>query len=324
MPGPKGKRPRARPPDLGSGFRRGLERPPWPAALAAASKIGRPARSGRSGSKERREVERLMGRIAFSASLALMAAALLMGPAGSSADGIDPGRFSHRDGAVHLDGALAAGVEATGTEDDEAEVIEAEVNEVEAGPLRAWAVLDRGDEEGGLVALLFFGEGGACLGALALENATDAQEVVLRPDGGAFVLVGGSAVRPDITYSVYRFEGMELLAALDGLRGTLVWVDPVRFMFTRIDDIREGGSFPPLGYGLRLSAVVYDTSLGAATVLREATDTQNFWSGEAAGDGRSATVNEEYVDSAEDWGDEGKIMNRPLEIGIPAAGPGAP
>ncbi|MDR1875736.1 MAG: hypothetical protein LBQ90_12090, partial [Synergistaceae bacterium] len=45
---------------------------------------------------------------------------------------------------------------------------------------------------------------------------------------------------------------------------------------------RWGGFFHGPGYGLRLSAVLYDASADALVVLREATATQNFPAGRQA------------------------------------------
>jgi hypothetical protein len=113
---------------------------------------------------------------------------------------------------------------------------------------------------------------------------------------------------------------MEKTAELAGVCGSFAWVDGVRFLFTRIDDIREGGSFPGLGYGLRVSAVMYDTAISEEIVLKKATDKQNFWTGKVSSDGTSVTVTEESVKSEKDWSNENKIKKREIKVKIPAAG----
>ena len=144
------------------------------------------------------------------------------------------------------------------------------------------------------------------------------EETIFSPDGERFVLVTGSGIRPDITYEVYG-EGGEKLAEFDGIRGMLEWIDPVRFVFTRIDDTREGegGTFINVW---RVSVIMYDTAIREEIVLKEATDTKNFWFDEVIEDGAAVTATEEYVKSEKDWTDEDKIKTREIRVEIPAAG----
>ncbi|MDR1020592.1 MAG: AmmeMemoRadiSam system protein B [Synergistaceae bacterium] len=194
------------------------------------------------------------------------------------------------------------------------------VSEADAGKVRNWVVLSENKDAGAdATGVFFFGEDGRCVGFLPLENENECQGILFRPDGEFFVLVTGSGVRMDMFFNVYRLDGMEKTAEFAGLRDTLVLLGPSRFMFTRIDGIREGGSFPGLGYGLRLSAVIYDTSFLNEIVLKEATDKQNFRTGEVSEDESSVTVTEEFVGSEKDWRDEGKIKTREIRVGIPAA-----
>ena len=157
------------------------------------------------------------------------------------------------------------------------------------------------------------------------EHGSGNQGVVSSPDGEKFVLVSGSGIRPDMFFEVYgETDGKrEKLAEFAGVRGQLAWVDPLRFVFTLIDegddDIREGGRFHGLMYGLYLSVAVYDTATKEMTVLKKATETQNFSFGEVVENGNAVTVLEESVKSQEDWADEEKIETRRIHVEIPPA-----
>jgi hypothetical protein len=139
------------------------------------------------------------------------------------------------------------------------------------------------------------------------------------PDGRRFVLAMGSGMRRDVIFEVYG-EGSEKIAEFPGIRGDLQWIDPVRFVFTRIDGIREGGSFHGLAYGLRLSVAMYDTIAREEIVLKKATDRSNFTLMAANADGDVVSVFEESVAFEEDWSDEGASETKIIDVEIPAAG----
>ena len=92
----------------------------------------------------------------------------------------------------------------------------------------------------------------------------------------------------------------------------------MRFAFTRIDGVRDEGSSDNLGYGLKLSAVLYDSALEEETVLKEATDTQSFRFRGIGGE--NIEIAEEYVESPKDWGDDEKIKEREIKVPISPAG----
>jgi hypothetical protein len=119
---------------------------------------------------------------------------------------------------------------------------------------------------------------------------------------------------------VYETAGLEKKAEIDGVKGA-VWIDPIRFVTTRIDDVREipesaSGSV----FGYRVSVVMYDTAASETVVLKESTDTQNFWFDRVIEDGGALSVREEFVKSQDDWGDEEKTEEREIRVEIPAAG----
>jgi len=151
---------------------------------------------------------------------------------------------------------------------------------------------------------------------MAAVSSASAQDVIFSPGGGNFVLVTGSEIRPDVFFEVYG-EGTEKMAEFSGARGQLAWIDPVRFVMTRIDDTRE---FEEGGFGWRVSVVMYDTAAREEIVLKEATDTQNFWLEGVVEGGGALAVREESVKSEKDWGDEENTGNREIRVEIPAAG----
>jgi hypothetical protein len=113
---------------------------------------------------------------------------------------------------------------------------------------------------------------------------------------------------------------MEKKAEIDGVKGA-VWIDPIRFVTTRIDDAREiSGAISGRAFGYRVSVVMYDTAVSDTVVLKESTDTKNYWLNEVIEDGGALSVREESVKSQDDWGDEGKTEEREIRVEIPTAG----
>ena len=237
--------------------------------------------------------------------LILLLAAILpfaVSPAANAADGGESPAYYVKDGRVWDNG----------TE------IDAEVSEIPEGidnGIKYWAYLgDYGEER----AIWFFtrdeGEGGTPIGVLPLDETL--QDLIWSPDGGQFLVAAGG-FRADLFYYLYG-EGMEKKAEFSGLRGGAEWIDPKRFVLTRIDDLRadeEGAILQDAGY--KTSVIMYDSALGEETVLRESSDTGSF-----ALDGVSEgkiVVYETYVASPKDWADEDKIEGREISVDIPPA-----
>jgi hypothetical protein len=204
--------------------------------------------------------------------------------------------------------------------------LDCEVNEVPPeikGSLRFWSVFEPTSGQGSLeseTGLWFFSKEGAALTFAPLDSVYELQEVIVSPDGGHFILGLGSGARLDLTYEVHG-GGAGKIARFGGIQGDIQWIDPRRFVFTRVDkEIREGASFLNLSYGLRLSVVAYDVAIKQTTFLRESSATKNYSLLEVTSDGDSASVREEYVKLEEDWADKKKIKKRVIKVKIPAAG----
>jgi hypothetical protein len=203
--------------------------------------------------------------------------------------------------------------------------LDCEVREITGeteGPIRFWSVFGPDTSDAvteNETGVWFFSGEGVCLTFVPLESEYEAQDVAMSPDGGAFVLVTGSGIRPDIFFNVYG-EGTEKTAELSGVRGQLVWLDPVRFAFTRIDDARDIEGGIAAGNWLKTSLVMYDTAAKEETILKEATDKLNYSYPSLSDGGNSLTVTEESVKSEKDWEDDDKVTRREIRVEIPAAG----
>ena len=239
----------------------------------------------------------------FLAAFAILLSALSI-CAAAEGELVDPSAFSLKDGRVYK-----GDVELGGPVD--------EVPPGTKGPIRYWSIIVPEDE--GETGVCFFSGDGAGVTFVPLDSSFSFQTVTFSPDGDCFVLGTGSDVRPDVTFEVYNVGTGEKFAEFPGIRGDVQWIDPVRFVLTRIDDIRQG-RYLNLGYGLRLSVVMYDVDAREATVLKEATDTQNYSLLSVKGDRSGISVMEESVKSEKDWENEDKIETRIIEIAIPAAG----
>ena len=164
--------------------------------------------------------------------------------------------------------------------------------------------------------VLFFGPEGALAEFLPLDSESEYQDLIWSPDGGRFILATGGD-RPDVTFTLYG-EGMKKGKEFSGLRGAIEWADPLRFVYTRIDDVREGAVAHGRSFWFRFSVVLYDAPADLETVLKEATDTQNFILISVSDD--DVSILEKSVKSVKDWSDEDKIFDREISVPIPAAG----
>lgn len=206
--------------------------------------------------------------------------------------------------------------------------IDRQVNEVPpeiGGPIRYWSAFgpDTSDAvKENETGIWFFPARGASLRHIPLDSENECQGVFFSPDGGALVVQTGGPIGADVTFDVYG-DGPEKIAELSGVRGALAWLDPVRFVMTRIDDARTGPNYENRGgqaFGLRTSIVMFDAATKETSVLKESTARQNFWFDDVIENGNAISGREEYVKSEDDWGDEKKEQTRDIRIEVPAAG----
>mgnify|MGYP000985380367 CR=1 FL=1 len=174
------------------------------------------------------------------------------------------------------------------------------------------------EEETGV---LFFGADGKCVAFIPLDSELEYKDLVWSPDGGRFVLVTGGS-RPDVFFTLFTVggEGMEKGAEFDALLGCFAWLDPYRFVLTRIDDARdtESGVFSVLA--LKLSVVLYDAAAEEEMVLKEADETRSYIFQSVSEDESTINLLELSVKSPKDWDDEEKVQESGLTVEVPAAG----
>ena len=212
------------------------------------------------------------------------------------------------------DGKVYKGRDALGCEVNEIPDIEV--------PIRYWSAFGQEMSEEVLeneTGVWFFAADGKPVAFLPLDDAARVN-VIFSPGGDRFLLETGPQYLPEAVYDVYQTVRMEKKAEIDGVKGA-VWIDPIRFVTTRIDDTRDIPE-PSSGraFGYRVSVVMYDTAASETVVLKESTDTKNYWLNKVIEDGGALSVREESVKSQNDWGDEEKTEEREIRVEIPAAG----
>ncbi len=248
----------------------------------------------------------------FSAAAARMEKSLALPSSGEGEDGgaFRPDAYTLRDGRVFLD----------------EKALDCEVYEIPAGldnGITHWAVTgkefseDVTQEETGV---WFFGPEGMVVTFIPLDSGNEYRDLLWSPAGDRLVLARGSGTRPDLFFDVFG-EGMEKIAEFSGLRGEAAWLDDgMRFVFTRIDDTREGAVFPGLSYGLKVSAVLYDSAVEETIPLKEADETRNYTFLSVSPDGMDIRIVETSVLSPGHWADTEKWKEREITVPVPAAG----
>ena len=192
-----------------------------------------------------------------------------------------------------------------------------------SSPIYYWAVTDTEVIEGLPAADLgvrFFDKDGAEIFFIPLEVSADCQDVIFSPDGQWLLLMGGSPMRSDKVFALYKFLDPNRNGEFDSFAGAFVWIDPIRFVYTRIDDTRDLGTADGSGYGLKLSVVLFDTATYDSTVLKEADETHNYYVDGLIKNESAVNVTEESVATEKDWGSEDKLQSREIRVEIPAAG----
>jgi hypothetical protein len=221
--------------------------------------------------------------------------------------------FSLRDGQVYKDG----------------ETVGCNVYEVPPdlnNGIKTWAALsEMSDVSGGgevteaEAGLWFFGGEGEFMGFVPNDSVYGYADILWSPSGDRFALIYGSGMRADLFCDIYvNMKKWAEFAVQRGCEGE--WLgDGMRFVSTRIDDTRENGSpSQGTGFGVKLSVVLYDSPIDEMTVVKEATDTQNFAFAGISGD--DIVISENYVKSPDDWADDEKVEMRKIKVPVPAAG----
>jgi len=86
------------------------------------------------------------------------------------------------------------------------------------------------------------------------------------------------------------------------------------------EQLREGAVFPGLSYGLKVSAVLYDSAVEETIPLKEADETRNYTFLSVSPDGMDIRIVETSVLSPGHWADTEKWKEREITVPVPAAG----
>ena len=149
--------------------------------------------------------------------------------------------------------------------------------------------------EGGIY---FFSPEGKIISFLALEDAED-YLIHFSPDGSRVVLNGGGSEYPR-GYTFYEFAGFKELTKCVGW-GRGQWLNNNYFIFTLADETQPRPKINPSDdyQPGRLSVAVYDAAKNEFTILKEATDSEDyvfFAINEQTGQGDISRLWSEFVD----------------------------
>lgn len=98
-------------------------------------------------------------------------------------------------------------------------------------------------------------------------------------------------------------------------QGECFWLGPHRFVFTRYEDSPRG---MPVEADGRFSVEVYDPAGPGSFSVKAATSLSDYTLKDVEGD--EIVIEEQYVDTPEDWKDLEKIKTREIRVPVPAAG----
>ncbi len=163
----------------------------------------------------------------------------------------------------------------------------------------------------------FFNEDGDFMSFIPLDSEYEFPQIYWSPAQDRLALIRGGT-RPDLFLEIYG-EGMEKTAKFGCLSESAEWLeDGMRLVYTRIDAIRENGTYPGRSYGFKFSVVLYDSALEEEIILKEAGDKANYVL--SGVDGDEIVITESYVKSPKDWKDMEMVREREIRVPVPAAG----
>ncbi len=164
--------------------------------------------------------------------------------------------------------------------------------------------------------IYFFDESEKPQGFLPFDGAAYCS-VTFSPDAEKIVINFGTDSSQEIM--LYTFKGFEKEGAFRAV-GSVTWLDPVRFVFTR-DDASKGSRAKTLdqqeGW---LSVMIYDTAIKELISVMEATETKDYMLTAVDEEESKLKILERSVKDKKDWGDGNKIQDTEISAPIPAAG----
>ena len=182
----------------------------------------------------------------------------------------------------------------------------------------AWILVDPELSEGmkGSKPGIYFFLNGKPVTFLPMEQA-GACMMEFSPSGEKLLISRGTEVWQDLM--LYFIEDGKFVSKKSFISaGHSFWIDPHRFLFTSVD--KNKGPRTKDGDDWWNSPALYDTVFEELTVLKEATETKNYFITGYDHDTGVIDLNEASVKDTKDWGDPDKIKYKEITVETPAAG----
>ncbi len=199
-------------------------------------------------------------------------------------------------------------------EDDEAQFFN-----TDAG-MWGWLLVDPELSEGmkGSKSGIYFFLNDAPVTFLPMEEA-GACMMEFSPSGEKLLISRGTEIKQDLGYYVIdiaakKFDKKKSFVSA----GHSFWIDPHRFLFTSVDE--KKGKRDKAGDQLWDSVALYDTVFEELNILKEATETKDYFITGYDHDNGTIDVSEGSVKDKKDWNDPDKINYRDITVETPAAG----
>ena len=164
----------------------------------------------------------------------------------------------------------------------------------------------------------FFGEDNEPFAFLPMKDAA-ACMMEFSPSGEKVLISRGTEIKQDLGYyeiDIARKKFNKKKSFVSA--GHSFWVDPHRFFFTSVDESK--GARDKAGDQLWDSIAMYDSVFDELSILKEATETKDYFITGCDYDTGVVDVSESSVKDKKDWNDQEKIKYNDITIPIPAAG----
>ncbi len=164
----------------------------------------------------------------------------------------------------------------------------------------------------------FLGEDEKPVAFLPIEEA-GACMLEFSPSGEKLLISRGKEFKQDLGYYVIDIEKKKFDRKASFVSaGHSFWVDPHRFLFNAVDESK--GARDREGELLWDSVALYDSVENETFILKEATETTDYFITGYDHDTGVIDVSESIVKDKKDWNDSDKIEYKEITIETPAAG----
>jgi hypothetical protein len=164
----------------------------------------------------------------------------------------------------------------------------------------------------------FFGDDNEPFAFLPMKDAA-ACMMEFSPSGEKVLISRGTEIKQDLGYYEIDIAGKKFNKKKSFVSaGHSFWVDPHRFFFTSVDESK--GARDNAGDQLWDSIAMYDSVFDELSILKEATETKDYFITGCDYDKGTVDVSESSVKNKKDWNNQDKIEYKELTVPIPAAG----